>query len=191
MNPIRRIPILALASASLLLALPATANASYGNKATISAEEVTEAQRAWGNGIVAIGQAYTQDGFDAARQKAEQHIRDHYGYEMGEVLFKPTLASEDQFRTTFDEALSYFVGSDPNHPEDKGFAIRPWTQVRWENIGTRIENGMAVAMGNYYFTPAGGGEEVKVEYSFGYVRDANGTLRIVLHDSSLPYAPSS
>jgi len=31
------------------------------------------------------------------------------------------------------------------------------------------------------------GEEVKVEYSFGYFLDSDGTLRINLHHSSLPY----
>jgi hypothetical protein len=48
---------------------------------------------------------------------------------------------------------------------------------------------MAVAMGNYYFTPVDGGNEVKVEYSFAYTRDNNGKLKIILHDSHLPYSP--
>ena len=45
-------------------------------------------------------------------------------------------------------------------------------------------------MGNYYFTPVGETEETKVEFSFGYVRDSEGLMRIVLHHSSLPYAGS-
>ena len=41
-------------------------------------------------------------------------------------------------------------------------------------------------MGNYYFTKADG-EEIKVEFTMGYVKDKNGQLRIVVHKSSLPY----
>ena len=54
---------------------------------------------------------------------------------MGDVLFKPTLAAVEQFRPTFDEALSYFVASNNACPEDKGFAIKGWTSVRFENAG--------------------------------------------------------
>ena len=110
---------------------------------------------------------------------------------MGTVLFKPTLASEKQFRTDKEGALSYFVGHNPNYSEDHGFAIKPWSAVRWESTGIKIIGNMAVAMGNYYFTPADGGDEVKVEYSFAYTKDKEGKLRIILHGSHLPYAPTS
>ena len=45
-----------------------------------------------------------------------------------------------------------------------------------------------MAMGNYFFTDPDG-NEVMVEYTFGYMLDDNDELRIVLHHSSLPYAP--
>ena len=116
------------------------------------------------------------------------------GSHMGAVDFRvgghifATLASVDQFRTSFDSALSYFVGGNPTYPEDKGFAIKPWSKVRWKNVGiTNNSCTMAVAMGNYYFTPVGGGEETKVEYTFGYIRGNNGALKIVVHQSSVPY----
>ncbi len=86
--------------------------------------------------------------------------------------------------------MSYFIGGNPNYPEDHGFAIKPWSNVRWETIGITIVGNMAVAMGNYYFTPAKGGNEVKVEYSFAFTKDKNGKLRIILHDSHLPYTPT-
>ena len=47
-----------------------------------------------------------------------------------------------------------------------------------------------MAMGNYFFTGPDG-KEVKVEYTFGYVKDSAGNLKINLHHSSLPYAPPS
>mgnify|MGYP001797080142 FL=1 len=103
-------------------------------------------------------------------------------------MFKPTLAAEDQFRETFDEALSYFIGTEGS--EDTGFAIKGWTKVRWVNNGIFTSEDAATAMGNYYFTGPDGAE-TKEEYSFGYELDENGDLKINLHHSSLPYAPAS
>lgn len=154
--------------------------------ATITESEVTAAQKAWGEGIVRIGKVFT-DGGDYS-QAATEHINKFYNYQEGTVLFKPTLAAEKQFRTDFEGALSYFVGGNDNYSEDGGFAIKPWTNVRWENIGTKIIGNMAVAMGNYYFTPADGSGDVKVEYSFAYTKDSSGELKIILHDSHVPYA---
>ncbi len=158
------------------------------SKECITQEEVIEAQLEWGEGIVKIGKAFS-DGGDFV-QAAKDHIQHLYGYDLSQVLFKPTLASEHQFRETFDAALSYFVGGNDTYPEDKGFAIAPYTKVRWENSGIiNYTCTMAIAMGNYYFTKTDG-EEVKVEYTFGYVKDVTGKLRIVVHKSALPYSPA-
>ncbi|WP_448584952.1 phosphoribosyl-AMP cyclohydrolase [Thermaurantiacus sp.] len=152
----------------------------------ITEKEVIEAQRAWGDGIVEIGKVYAAGGDYVAA--AANHINRFYGYDQSLVLFKPTLAAVEQFRLTFDAALSYFVGQNPSFPEDRGFAVRPWSKVRWKNTGI-VNNScnMAVAMGNYWFTPAAGGPETKVEYTFGYVRGPDEALRIVVHHSSVPY----
>lgn len=152
----------------------------------ISEQEVVAAQEAWGRGIVQIGEVYAAGG--DYRQAAADHIDKFYAYDLSLVLFKPTLASVEQFRPSFDGALSYFVGGNQSFPEDKGFAITPWSGVRWQNSG--ISNNichMAVAMGNYYFTPAEGGPETKVEYTIGYIRDAEGNLKMAVHSSTLPY----
>ena len=170
---------------SALLASTLALGAAQAHDHAITEADVTAAQQAWGNGIVAIGAAYTAgEDYEAA---ARAHIEDFYAYGSHPVLFKPTLAAEDQFRGTFDEALSYFVGG--MIEEDGGFAIAPYTNVRWENEGTLIDSDSAMAMGNYFFTRTTG-EEVKVEYSFGYVLDENGDLKIVLHHSSLPFNPN-
>lgn len=153
----------------------------------ITEQEVVAAQKAWGEGIVKIGEVYTAGGDYSAA--AASHIDRFYAYDLSLVLFKPTLASVAQFRTSFDSALSYFVGGNPSYPEDKGFAIKPWSKVRWQNVG--IANNacnMAVAMGNYYFTAKADGSETKVEYTLGYIRDPNGQLKIVVHQSSVPYS---
>lgn len=172
----RAVSITALAGAVLFASAAAADDA-------ITAEDVAAAQQAWGEGIVAIGEAYTAEG--DYTEAAREHIERFYAYETHPVLFKPTLASEDQFRGTFDEALSYFVGG--SIAEDNGFAIAPYTDVRWENEATFIDSDSAMAMGNYFFTRTDG-TEVKVEYSFGYILDEAGDLRIVLHHSSLPYS---
>jgi len=137
----------------------------------VSLVEVKEAQRAWGEGIVAIATAHTNGG-------------DYIGLATDHV-FKPTLAATDQFRPTFQTALSYFVASNNACPEDQGFAIKGWTNVRFENSDVIIDGNTALAMGNYFFTSQEG-SEVKVEYTFGYIKADDGSLRIQLHHSSLP-----
>ena len=149
----------------------------------IGIADVDNAQKAWGDGIVAIANAHTNGGDYVSI--ASNHINTLYAYQMGQVLFKPTLAAIDQFRPTFDTALSYFVASNNACPEDKGFAIKGWTNVRFENSDVIIDGGTALAMGNYYFTDPHGAE-VKVEYTFGYIEDDQGNLRIQLHHSSMP-----
>ena len=151
----------------------------------ITAEEITQAQQAWGEGIVAIGKVFT-DGGDYSKV-AEDHIDTLYAFQSGPVLFKPTKAADKQFRLTREEALSYFVAGNEKFTEDHGFAIQPWVKVRFENIATFLHGDYAVAMGNYFFTQLDG-EETKVEYSFGYVKDDAGKLRINLHHSSLPFS---
>ena len=47
-------------------------------------------------------------------------------------------------------------------------------------------------MGTYYFTSAADGSKTKVEYTFGYKKNADGKVRIFLHHSSVPFeAPPS
>lgn len=149
----------------------------------ITRDGVEEAQRAWGDGIVAMASAHLEG--DDYVGIARNHVETLYAYGVSPVLFKPTLAAVEQFRPTFEQALSYFVASNNACPEDKGFAIKGWTKVRFENSDIVLEESMALAMGNYFFT-APAGDEIKVEYTFGYVLDDTGALRINLHHSSMP-----
>ena len=121
-------------------------------------------------------------------ETATDHINSLYAYGLSPVLFKPTLAAEEQFRSTHYKALSYFVANNNACPEDKGFAIKGWTAVRFENVDVITVGSVGMAMGNYFFTNADG-DESKVEYSFGYELDADGKVRIILHHSSMPYTP--
>ncbi len=152
----------------------------------VTEAEVRQAQEQWAQGIVEIGKTYLENGDYTAR--AERQVDELYAYGISNVLFKPTKAAQDQFRDTKEKAMSYFVATNGVCSEDKGFALQPWTRVVFENNGGMIlgEN-YAIAMGNYFFTDDKG-QEVKVEYTFGYLRDSVGNLRINLHHSSLPFA---
>ena len=153
----------------------------------ITEADVLAAETAWAAGIVHIGDVFSAGGdYKAA---AMDHINTLYGYDDGAVLFKPTKAAIDEFRETKDQALSYFVGG--SEPEDHGFAIQPWTQVRFDNKGIVIDTDSAVAMGNYYFTDAKTGSDVKVDFTMGFKRAPDdGHLEIFLHHSSLPFKPA-
>lgn len=153
-------------------------------KTLIQQSEILEAQKLWGDAIVKIGQAFREN--SNFKKLAENAVGDFYGYDLGKVLFKPTKASEKQFRLTFESAVSYFVGDNTDFPEDKGFALQPWKNVRFENAGVIINSDIAFAMGNYFFTDYND-VETKVEYTFGYQKAESGKLKINLHHSSLPF----
>merc|ERR1712193_440861 len=168
-----------------LLGLVSSASKSRRAQSAMTKESIEAAQKAWGDGIVTIATAHTDEGDFV--QAATDHINNLYAYGLSTVLFKPTLAAEEQFRPTFDKALSYFVASNDECPEDGGFAIKGWTNVLFENTEEIITiGGVGMAMGNYFFTNAEG--VTKVEYSFGYMLDDEGKVRIFLHHSSMPYA---
>ena len=151
----------------------------------ISLKEVENIQKDWGVNLVKLGSL--KGNFEACEHEASQMIKRLYGYDNGIVLFKPTKAKESQFRLSFEGAKSYFIGGDENFSEDSGFALQPWTNVRFENASVILNEKTASAMGNYFFTEPNG-SIVKVEYSFGYFLDSNGNLKINLHHSSLPFS---
>jgi len=156
----------------------------YQNVGPITESEVHTVQKRWADAIVDIGRVYSDGGdYKACAAAALDEL---YAYGRHSVLFKPTKASDSQFRGDYQDALSYFVGGDESHAEDTGFAITPWTAVRFEPSGLSTLEDSTVSMGNYYFTDTTG-SETKVEYTFGYWRDEEGAVRIVLHHSSLPY----
>lgn len=150
----------------------------------ITQEEVKKIQNTWGEGVVKIG-SLKHNRIECEKFTSE-FLDNLYAFEIGNVLFKPTKCAIEQFRPTKSEALSYFIaGDDRACNEDKGFAIQPWTKVRFENSGFILEEDRALSMGNYFFTDLNG-DEAKVEYTFGY-KLINGKLKIDLHHSSFPY----
>ncbi|MCG8574609.1 MAG: hypothetical protein MI810_06980 [Flavobacteriales bacterium] len=152
----------------------------------ITKEQVIAAQNEWGQGVVKIGSL--KENRAECEAFSSEFLDKLYSFENGPVLFKPTKCAIEQFRPTKLAALSYFIaGEDRACQEDKGFAIQPWTKVRFENSNFILEENRAIAMGNYYFTDLEG-NEAKVEYTFGY-KLLNAELKIDLHHSSFPYNP--
>lgn len=154
---------------------------------TITEAELAQARQNWGDALIAISAAYEEGGIDSARNVANGVLDAAYGYDLGPVLFKPTLAGgETTFRTTRNGALSYFVGHDASYPKDGGFGIKGWRHMTSETAASFVEGDVAMWMGWVILTDKDG-NVTKVDKSFGYKKDTDGTLRIVLHHSSLPY----
>ena len=150
----------------------------------ITKEQVIDAQKEWGSGVVKIGSL--KNNRPDCETFANQFIDKLYAFELGAVSFKPTKCAIEQFRPARAEGLSYFIAGDNRAcNEDKGFALQPWTKVRFENANIILEDNRAIAMGNYFFTDVDG-NEAKVEYTFGY-KSVDGALKIDLHHSSFPY----
>lgn len=164
-----------------------------GAQSIITYEEVKAAQQAWCDALVKIGQIKEEGGDYKAY--ANQVLSDAYNYDHGKVFFKPTLAYGDQtFRNDKKGALAYFVGGDPDYPNDKGFAITPWVKARYDNAGKnnegiQIYGSIAITMGNVWVTDKNG-KEVMVDKTWVFRKDKEGKLRIIVHKSALPFSPA-
>ena len=181
--------ITGLSAFALGASMTAQAQVTTVNRA-ISESEVQAAQQAWCKALVDISAAHTNSGQAAAKALAEKVIDAAYGYQMGAVLFKPTLTVNPQtFRTTRAGALSYFVGGDPTFPKDTGFALKGWSKCEVANAGIFIAGDSATTLGKVHFTGKDG-KVTTVDKTWNFVKDDAGKLRIVGHHSSLEYAGS-
>lgn len=168
---------------------PPAANKSASRKdAPITKAEVNAAQQAWCDGLVKIGKVYEAGG--DYKTAAKRLVDELYDYEEGKVFFKPTLAAHPQaFRNDKEGALAYFVGGNPRFPNDQGFALEPWTKVKYDNTGgdqgVQVYDDVALTMGNVYLTSKDG-SEIKVDKTFAFKRAPDGKLKIVVHKSALP-----
>ena len=163
-----------------------------GANSIITYDEVNAAQQAWCDALVKIGKLKEEGGDYKAY--AEKVLSEAYNYDYGKVFFKPTLAFGDQtFRNNKKGALAYFVGGDPDYPNDKGFALTPWVKARYDNAGgnnagIQIYGSVAITMGNVWVTDKTG-KEVMVDKTWVFKKGKDGKLRIIVHKSALPYSP--
>ena len=155
----------------------------------ITESQVLAAQDGWCKALLQISSDYASGGITKAKATATKVIDQAYGYEFGPVAFKPTLTTgKYTFRTTRAGALAYFVGNDPSFPLDKGFALSPWRNCKVVNQVIHLSGALAITMGNVVFSNASG-ELTSVDKTWGFMKEPDGSVRIILHHSSLPFKP--
>lgn len=153
----------------------------------VTEDEVKGMLRTWGDALVAIATA-KREGKDYVKV-ADGVLDAAYGYGKGTVLFKPTLASGEQtFRGTKEGALSYFVGGNPKYTQDGGFAIKPWAKADFYVAGIITGEKHGIVMGNKLLKDVDDNLTV-ANFTMGFFRDTDGSLKINLHHSSLPFTP--
>ena len=164
------------------------ANAAVVVDNNITENDVITAQQNWCAALVDISSTYGEDGFDKAKSKAADIIKQAYGYDEGVVLFKPTLTVNPQtFRLTPESALSYFVGGDSNYPQDEGFALKGWVECKPENSAIFITGNTASTMGKIHLKD-NNGAEITVDKTWQFMKDNDDRVKIILHHSSLEYS---
>tara|TARA_B100001996_G_scaffold273868_2_gene214687 strand:+ start:33 stop:500 length:468 start_codon:yes stop_codon:yes gene_type:complete len=150
----------------------------------INKKDVSESQKKWALDIINIGKA--KNDFTRAQELTQAFLENQYDFKIGNVQFKPTKASLHQFRNDISSATSYFIGGNKSFEEDSGFALTPWSEVKFVNDSIQCHDNIASAMGNYFFKDSSK-NEIKVEYTFVYIKRGDGNIKIILHHSSLPY----
>ncbi len=170
-------------------ATPLMLGATPVANSNITVEEVKAAQQAWGQALIQISSDYKEGGIEKATSTATAVLDAAYGYAHGPVLFKPTLTQTPQtFRPTQEGALAYFVGNNPEFPNDSGFALKGWSGFETENSAIHITGDLALTTGKVRLTNTEG-EVTEVDKTWGFKKDSDGRIRIVLHHSSLPFTP--
>ncbi len=137
--------------------------------------EVVAAQRAWAKYVTERDVDQLLDLYD-------------FGAPDEPLLFKPTLA--DVIRLDRAGARSYFVGGDPNYPNDHGFLNRGWKRVDFQSAAGPILKAGGLGykdMGHYTFID-GDGNATRADYTFAYHK-LEGRVLISLHHSSLTWFP--
>ena len=150
----------------------------------ISLAQVLKAQEGWCTALLQISADYAKGGITKAKATAIKVIDQAYAYQYGPVAFKPTLASGDQTFRTDRKVPSPICGPQSEIPQDKGFAIKPWRSCRIVNQVIQLNGASATTMGNVIFTDAAGGV-TSVDKTWNFMKQADGSMRIVLHHSSL------
>lgn len=150
------------------------------------------AQQQWCEGLLEISRKYQNREHEDYVQAAKDFIYKYYDFrEGGRVFFRPTLAKfPNNFRTTFEGTLDYFIGDDPGD----GFAKTNWKSAKYSNrVDTedpaiQIYGETAVAMGNVCFEEEGVIGKTVADKVFVY-RKVGNELKLIVHMSAKRNAP--
>ena len=145
----------------------------------MSSNQIEHFLNSWKDGVIEIGRIHLEGG--DYEKSAELFVSTHYAFDSEEVLFKPTFTKEVIFRNSKDLALSYFIGG--KVVEDKGFALKPWEEIRLEELNIIEQDNLMVAMGTLNFKPLNLKENTLIAFTFLLI-DTDGSLKIKVHHSS-------
>ena len=145
----------------------------------MSSNQIEHFLNSWKDGVIEIGRIHLEGG--DYEKSAELFVSTHYAFDSEEVLFKPTFTKEVIFRNSKDLALSYFIGGEV--AEDKGFALKPWEEIRLEDLNIIEQDNLMVAMGTLNFKPLNLKENTLIAFTF-FLIDTDGSLKIKVHHSS-------
>ena len=145
----------------------------------MSSNQIEHFLNSWKDGVIEIGRIHLEGG--DYEKSAELFVSTHYAFDSEEVLFKPTFTKEVIFRNSKHLALSYFIGGEV--AEDKGFALKPWEEIRLEDLNIIEQDNLMVAMGTLNFKPLNLKENTLIAFTFLLI-DTDGSLKIKVHHSS-------
>ena len=145
----------------------------------MSSNQIEHFLNSWKDGVIEIGRIHIEEG--DYEKSAELFVSTHYAFDSEEVLFKPTFTKEFIFRNSKDLALSYFIGGEV--AEDKGFALKPWEEIRLEELNIIEQDNLMVAMGTLNFKPLNLKENTLIAFTFLLI-ETDGSLKIKVHHSS-------
>jgi len=181
----KKLSLVLLLNLGLILGVPTL----KAEDSTPTKDDVLAAVRGWCDGLLLISEA-NREGNDPTAV-ATEILTKAYAYDDGKVLFKPTLAFGDQtFRLTKEGALAYFVGGNPDFPNDSGFALKDWKEADFTTAGVITKGNLGIYMGNVMFTD-GDGNVTTVDKTFVFDFSNPEQPKIILHKSALPFKPGT
>ena len=88
----------------------------------ITLNQIEMAQKNWADGIIKIGSL--KNNYMLCKEFTSSFLMRTYNFGNEKILFKPTKASDEQFRPTFDMALSYFIGGEDSFCDEYSFGYK-------------------------------------------------------------------
>ena len=147
----------------------------------IKTSEIIAFQKAYGVSFNAISKAIEEERY--YESTARKHIKQHYNFDEGKVMFKIGNEEAAPFRYTFDGLLSYLIGKNKEFPMDKGIANQNWRKIDWHNNGIITEGNVAIVIGKVKMVNEDN-NEVTQNYTMGLKRNSRGDLKLVTHKIS-------
>jgi len=159
----------------------------------ITEDEVNKAQKRWCKGLIAICKKYPDGDYKA---EAEKFLDENYDFGESAVFFRPTLAMAPQnFRTTREGALSYFIGENRRFPKDDGFIKKGWVKAKFDNTiegkkAIQVHRNIGIAMGYVYLRQevTVGGTWTVVDKVFVFLK-RDKEVRLIVHNSAVSNLP--